>query len=105
MLCSSRRPAGVTPLTRVFRCDTGTTLESEYRSDIYGERCILLGAVHGMVESLFVRFIRDGMRCIFYASLDCLLPRFILWAALPACCATHTCLSEQGPGSLYVRFH
>jgi len=30
----------------------GTTLESEYRSDIYGERCILLGAVHGMVEGL-----------------------------------------------------
>ncbi len=26
-----------------------TTLESEYKSDIYGERCILLGAVHGMV--------------------------------------------------------
>ena len=25
----------------------GTTLESEYKSDIYGERCILLGAVHG----------------------------------------------------------
>ena len=40
----------------------GTTLESEYRSDIYGERCILLGAVHGMVEGLFRRFTRQGMR-------------------------------------------
>ncbi|KAL3160439.1 hypothetical protein ABBQ32_010759 [Trebouxia sp. C0010 RCD-2024] len=39
----------------------GTTLESEYRSDIYGERCILLGAVHGMVEGLFRRFTRQGM--------------------------------------------
>ena len=29
-----------------------TTLESEYKSDIFGERGILLGAVHGIVESL-----------------------------------------------------
>ncbi|UED84042.1 ketol-acid reductoisomerase [Streptomyces profundus] len=29
-----------------------TTLESEYRSDIVGERAILLGAVHGLVEAL-----------------------------------------------------
>jgi len=41
----------------------GTTLESEYRSDIYGERCVLLGAVHGMVEGLFTRYVRQGMRC------------------------------------------
>ncbi len=40
----------------------GTTLESEYRSDIYGERCVLLGAVHGMVEGLFTRYVRQGMR-------------------------------------------
>ncbi|MGJ5892818.1 ketol-acid reductoisomerase [Streptomyces niveiscabiei] len=33
-----------------------TTLESEYLSDIVGERAILLGAVHGMVESLYGRF-------------------------------------------------
>eukprot|EP00882_Tetradesmus_deserticola_P000280 GHRQ01000308.1.p1 GENE.GHRQ01000308.1~~GHRQ01000308.1.p1 ORF type:complete len:565 (+),score=314.58 GHRQ01000308.1:120-1814(+) len=38
-----------------------TTLESEYKSDIYGERCILLGAVHGMVEALFRRYTRAGM--------------------------------------------
>ena len=30
-----------------------TTLESEYRSDIFGERGILLGAVHGIAESLY----------------------------------------------------
>lgn len=40
-----------------------TTLESEYKSDIYGERCILLGGVHGMVEGLFRRYVRQGMRC------------------------------------------
>lgn len=38
-----------------------TTLRSEYCSDIYGERCILLGAVHGMVEALFRRYVREGM--------------------------------------------
>ncbi len=38
-----------------------TTLRSEYRSDIYGERGILLGAVHGIVESLFRRYTRQGM--------------------------------------------
>jgi ketol-acid reductoisomerase len=38
-----------------------TTLSSEYRSDIYGERGILLGAVHGMVEVLFRRYISQGM--------------------------------------------
>ncbi|NBV42144.1 ketol-acid reductoisomerase [bacterium] len=30
-----------------------TTLESEYKSDIFGERGILLGAIHGLCESLF----------------------------------------------------
>lgn len=37
-----------------------TTMDSEYRSDIYGERGILLGAVHGIVESLFRRYVREG---------------------------------------------
>ncbi|HLF79047.1 MAG TPA: ketol-acid reductoisomerase [Dehalococcoidia bacterium] len=38
-----------------------TTLESEFKSDIYGERGILLGAVHGIIESLYRRFITQGM--------------------------------------------
>ena len=33
-----------------------TTLHSEYLSDIVGERAILLGAVHGIVESLYTRY-------------------------------------------------
>ncbi|MCL4240219.1 MAG: ketol-acid reductoisomerase, partial [Dehalococcoidia bacterium] len=33
-----------------------TTLESEFKSDIYGERGILLGAVHGIIESLYRRY-------------------------------------------------
>ncbi|MFT5171204.1 MAG: ketol-acid reductoisomerase [Candidatus Marinamargulisbacteria bacterium] len=35
-----------------------TSVENEYRSDIFGERGILLGAVHGISESLF-RWFRD----------------------------------------------
>lgn len=38
-----------------------TTLESEFKSDIYGERGILLGAVHGIIESLYRRYINEGM--------------------------------------------
>ncbi|HXI58210.1 MAG TPA: ketol-acid reductoisomerase, partial [Polyangia bacterium] len=38
-----------------------TTLESEYKSDIYGERGILLGAVHGLIESLYRRYVAQGM--------------------------------------------
>merc|ERR1712032_1353428 len=38
-----------------------TTMRSEYKSDIYGERGILLGAVHGIVESLYRRYQRQGM--------------------------------------------
>jgi ketol-acid reductoisomerase len=37
-----------------------TTLENEYRSDIVGERAILLGAVHGLVEGLFRHFRLEG---------------------------------------------
>ena len=37
-----------------------TTLTNEYRSDIFGERAILLGAVHGTVEALFRRFVQQA---------------------------------------------
>ena len=38
-----------------------TTMTEEYKSDIYGERGILLGAVHGIVETLFRRYTAQGM--------------------------------------------
>ncbi|MHB8577354.1 MAG: ketol-acid reductoisomerase [Dehalococcoidia bacterium] len=38
-----------------------TTLESEFKSDIFGERGILLGAVHGIVESLYRWFVEHGV--------------------------------------------
>jgi ketol-acid reductoisomerase len=37
-----------------------TTLKSEYLSDLSGERAILLGGVHGIVESLYRRFRDQG---------------------------------------------
>lgn len=38
-----------------------TTLSEEYKSDIYGERGILLGAVHAIIEGLFRRYIKQGL--------------------------------------------
>ena len=38
-----------------------TTLEYEYKSDIFGERAILLGGVHGIVEFLFRHYRGLGM--------------------------------------------
>ncbi|KAM2958193.1 hypothetical protein FF2_025086 [Malus domestica] len=38
-----------------------TTLEQEYKSDIFGKRGIVLGAVHGIVESLFRRYTENGI--------------------------------------------
>ena len=38
-----------------------TTLEYDFKSDIYGERGILLGAVHGISESLYRRYIEEGL--------------------------------------------
>ncbi len=37
-----------------------TSLEMEYRSDIFGERGILLGAVHGIVEVLYRQYTAGG---------------------------------------------
>lgn len=37
-----------------------TSMESEFKSDIFGERGILLGAVHGVIESLYRTFRSDG---------------------------------------------
>jgi ketol-acid reductoisomerase len=41
-------------------CTFETTLEHEYKSDIFGERGILLGAVHGIAESLYRYFRSTG---------------------------------------------
>jgi ketol-acid reductoisomerase len=38
-----------------------TSLEREYKSDIFGERVVLLGGIHGMCEALYRRFVANGM--------------------------------------------
>ncbi len=38
-----------------------TDLRNEYKSDIFGERGILLGAVHGIVEALYRRYTESGI--------------------------------------------
>jgi len=38
-----------------------TSMSMEYRSDIFGERCILLGGLHGIAESLWRRYTSQGM--------------------------------------------
>ncbi len=50
-----------------------TTLKSEYLSDLTGERAILLGGVHGIVESLYRRFREQGMSetDAYHHSVDC----------------------------------
>src|SRR2546426_10824572 len=50
-----------------------TTLKNEYKTDIFGERAILLGAVHGTVEALFRRFVQQEGRAedaAFQASVE-----------------------------------
>ncbi len=39
-----------------------TTLKSEVVSDLFGERSILLGAVHGIVEALYHRYLEEGAK-------------------------------------------
>jgi ketol-acid reductoisomerase len=75
-----------------------TTLESEYKSDIYGERCILLGGVHGMVEGLFRRYVRQGMsdEDAFKQSVECItgpISRIISSKGMPA---VYEALDTQG---------
>ena len=45
-----------------------TTMDQEYVSDIFGERAILLGGIHGIVEYLFRKYIND--KYTFYDSYN-----------------------------------
>lgn len=77
MHCSSTPPPLNACLSSSPSPAAATTLESEYKSDIYGERCILLGAVHGMSEALFRRYTRMGMSDeeAFKQSVECITGR------------------------------
>jgi ketol-acid reductoisomerase len=75
-----------------------TTLESEYKSDIYGERCILLGAVHGMVEALFRRYTRQGMSDeeAFKQSVECITGPISKTISTQGMVAVYNQLDEAG---------
>lgn len=61
------------------------------RSDIYGERCVILGGVHGVVESLFRRFTRNGMRSARSLPLSAAPCRLRRWPA------AHPLATQPGP--------
>eukprot|EP00892_Ulva_mutabilis_P000988 jgi/Ulvmu1/10890/UM007_0066.1 len=75
-----------------------TTLESEYKSDIYGERAILLGAVHGMVEGLYRRYTAQGMapEAAFKNTVECItgpISRLVSTQGMPA---VYNALDDEG---------
>jgi ketol-acid reductoisomerase len=82
-----------------------TTLESEYKSDIYGERMILLGAVHGMVEGLYRRFTCQGMlpEDAFKNSVECItgpISRIVSTQGMPA---VYEALDAEGKKARWPR--
>jgi ketol-acid reductoisomerase len=76
-----------------------TTLDHEYRSDIFGERGILLGAVHGIVELLYRRFISvDGMseEDAFKHSVECVTGPISKTISHDGILAVYEKLDDQG---------
>ncbi|EXC20576.1 Ketol-acid reductoisomerase [Morus notabilis] len=75
-----------------------TTLEQEYKSDIFGERGILLGAVHGIVESLFRRYTENGMSedLAYKNTVECITGIISKTISTKGILAVYNSLSEQG---------
>ncbi|KAH7651621.1 Ketol-acid reductoisomerase protein [Dioscorea alata] len=75
-----------------------TTLEQEYRSDIFGERGILLGAVHGMVEALFRRYTESGMaeELAYKNTVECITGIMSKTISTKGMLALYNSLSEDG---------
>ncbi|KAK7342476.1 hypothetical protein VNO80_25430 [Phaseolus coccineus] len=75
-----------------------TTLEMEYRSDIFGERGILLGAVHGVVESLFRRYTEHGMNedLAYNNTVECITGTISRIISTKGMIAVYNALSEDG---------
>ncbi|ESQ44221.1 hypothetical protein EUTSA_v10005853mg [Eutrema salsugineum] len=75
-----------------------TTLEQEYRSDIFGERGILLGAVHGIVESLFRRYTENGMseELAYKNTVECITGTISRTISTQGMLAVYNSLSEEG---------
>ncbi|KAG6537161.1 hypothetical protein ZIOFF_002246 [Zingiber officinale] len=75
-----------------------TTLEQEYKSDIFGERGILLGAVHGIVESLFRRYTENGMdeELAYKNTVECITGVISKTISTKGMLAVYNALSDQG---------
>ncbi|CAK9133252.1 unnamed protein product [Ilex paraguariensis] len=75
-----------------------TTLEQEYKSDIFGERGILLGAVHGVVESLFRRYTENGMSedLAYKNTVECITGIISRTISTKGMLAVYCSLSEDG---------
>ncbi|KAJ8761452.1 hypothetical protein K2173_001585 [Erythroxylum novogranatense] len=75
-----------------------TTLEQEYRSDIFGERGILLGAVHGVVECLFRRYTEGGMEdeMAYRNTVECITGIISRTISTKGMLAVYNSLSEEG---------
>ncbi|XAR72560.1 Ketol-acid reductoisomerase [Bertholletia excelsa] len=75
-----------------------TTLEQEYKSDIFGERGILLGAVHGMVETLFRRYTEHGMDedLAYKNTVECITGIISKTISTKGMLALYNSLSEDG---------
>ncbi|MBA0626879.1 hypothetical protein Godav_004465 [Gossypium davidsonii] len=75
-----------------------TTLEQEYKSDIFGERGILLGAVHGVVECLFRRYVEDGMseELAYKNTVECITGIVSKTISTKGMLAVYNSLSEEG---------
>ncbi|KAF8409030.1 hypothetical protein HHK36_005102 [Tetracentron sinense] len=75
-----------------------TTLEQEYKSDIFGERGILLGAVHGIVESLFRRYTDNGMSqdLAYKNTVECITGNISRTISTKGMLAVYNSLSEDG---------
>ncbi|XP_006348854.1 ketol-acid reductoisomerase, chloroplastic [Solanum tuberosum] len=75
-----------------------TTLEQEYKSDIFGERGILLGAVHGVVESLFRRYTENGMNeeLAYKNTVECITGVISKTISTKGMLAVYNSLTEEG---------
>ncbi|MBA0848251.1 hypothetical protein Goshw_030181 [Gossypium schwendimanii] len=83
-----------------------TTLEQEYKSDIFGERGILLGAVHGIVECLFRRYTENGMSedLAYKNTVECITGIISKTISTKGILAVYNSLSEEGKREFEIAY-
>ncbi|RID47442.1 hypothetical protein BRARA_I04036 [Brassica rapa] len=103
MVASSavRAPVSLDFETSVFKKEKVSLAgydEQEYKSDIFGERGILLGAVHGIVESLFRRYTENGMSedLAYKNTVECITGTISRTISTQGMLAVYNSLSEEG---------